>query len=216
MLLNIYNNTVICLSIYDGLFEIKSGKILICSDLQVYHPGVRPLLSCVSLPIQDPNAPNVVLMGCTVMPSIQEPLPQQWPDVLIGLRQFNLSSLHDLEHLTSKRPHLLRDVSTHLYDGLTSPNSAVRLLSLQLVIRLLRFDPGEGSKALPAILACLNGRNSEVIATILERLPELVTSMQEHAKIILNRAFQLGIHSNSSVNANISKSISFLSLQFGY
>lgn len=92
----------------------------------------------------------------------------------------------------------------------------VRTLSLQLLVRLLRFDPGESSKALPAVLACLNSGNAEVVATVLDRLPELVASMQEHAKVILRRAFRLGVWSNSNVASNISKSISFLSLQFGY
>lgn len=151
-----------------------------------------------------------------MVPSVQEPLPQQWPDVLSGLKQLNLSALQDLDHLTAKRPRLLRDVSRYLYNGLESPSSAVRTLSLQLLVRLLRFDPGESSKALPAVLACLNSGNAEVVATVLDRLPELVTSMQEHAKVILRRAFRLGVWSNSNVASNISKSVSFLSLQFGY
>lgn len=81
-------------------------------------------------------------------------------------------------------------------------------------MRLLKQNPHVSGEALPAVLSCLNSKNPDVIANILERLPDIVVSMQEHAQIILTRVFQLD--SNSNVIANsISKSISLLNLQSG-
>lgn len=179
------------------------------------QPSVRPLLSSVSLPMQDQNAPSELLVG-TATPAIVEPLPQQWPTILASIQSADvLPGLQELDHLTSKKPHLLQNVEQHLYNCLDSSNSNIRSLALLLVIRLLRFNPMESSEALPAILKCLSDTNPDVVESILERLPELVASMQEHAKILLNRAFQLGVASNLNANSSIAKTISLLSIQFG-
>lgn len=90
----------------------------------------------------------------------------------------------------------------------------MRSLAALLIVRLLKYNPNMSNEALPAVLSCLNSKNPDVISSILDRLPEIVISMQEHAEFILTRVFQLD--SNSSVIANaISKSIALLNLQSG-
>ncbi|KAF2879696.1 hypothetical protein ILUMI_26472 [Ignelater luminosus] len=191
----------------------QHGQLL--NELQLSQPSVRPLLSSVSLPMQDQNAPNELLVG-TATPPVPEPFPQQWPAILTALQsQDILLGLQELDHLTNKKPQLLQHVAQYLYNSLDSPNSNIRSLALLLVVRLLRFNPKESSEALPSILMCLSNKNPDVVASILEKLPELVASMQEHAKLLLTRAFRLGVQSNLNANSSIAKSIALLSLQYG-
>ncbi|KAF5307904.1 hypothetical protein FQR65_LT06471 [Abscondita terminalis] len=191
----------------------KHGQLL--NELQLSQPSVRPLLSSVSLPVQDQNAPSELLVG-TATPPTPEPLPQQWPALLASLQsQDVLPGLQELDHLTSKKPQLLQHVAQHLYVCLDSSSNNVRSLSLLLVVRLLRYNPKESEEVLPTILMCLNSNNPDVVASILDRLPELVTTMQEHAKVILTRVFQLAVNSNVNAIPSLTKSISLLNLQYG-
>ncbi|KAF5278356.1 hypothetical protein FQA39_LY05845 [Lamprigera yunnana] len=191
----------------------KHGQLL--NELQLSQPGVRPLLSSVSLPVQDQNAPSELLVG-TATPPVPEPLPQQWPALLASLQSEDvLPGLQELDHLTSKKPQLLQHVAQYLYVCLDSSSSTVRSLALLLVVRLLRYNPKESREALPTILMCLNHNNSDVVTSILDRLPDLVTTMQEYAKVILNRVFKLAIKSNVNAVTSITKSIAVLNLQYG-
>lgn len=83
-----------------------------------------------------------------------------------------------------------------------------------LIVRLLKCNPNVSGEALPVVLSCLNSKNPDVIASILERLPDMVVCMQEHAQIILTRVFQLETNSGAVAGA-ISKTIALLNLQAG-
>ena len=156
-----------------------------------------------------------VLVG-TATPPVPEPLPQNWASILTGLQSHDpLPSLQDLDHITGKKPQLLSKVSQHLYNGIGSHNNSTRVLSLNLMLKLLKFDPNVSSEALPSILSNLENRNGEIVENILNRLPEIVVTMQEYALLILKRVFQLGVNSNLNTGPSISKSIALLNLQSG-
>lgn len=149
------------------------------------------------------------------MPPAPDPLPQHWPQLVAALQSpDNLGALQDLDHLTSKKPQLLEGVSQHLFNSLGSPSQSVRSLAALLIVRLLKCNPNVSDEALPAVLSCLNSKNPDVISSILDRLPDIVACMQEHAQVILTRVFQL--ESNLAVIASaISKTIALLNLQVG-
>lgn len=199
----------------------EHGNIL--NDIQFSQPGVKPLLSSVSLPIMvDSNAgaaappPIEVLVG-TTMPPIGERLPSHWTQLVQAIQYTeNLSALQELDHLTNKKPQLLENCSQYLYASISSPNSSIRSLSLILIIRWLKFNPQAASEALPSVLACLDSNNGDIVASILDRLADLITVMQEYSKVILTRVFLLGMKSNTNTTTNITKSIGLLSLQYGY
>ncbi|KAI4461631.1 hypothetical protein MML48_5g00000815 [Holotrichia oblita] len=191
-------------------------SFLFFSDIQISQPSVRPLLSSVSFPTLDQsNSNEQILVGTATAPT-PDPLPQHWPSLIAGLQSNDpLPSLQDLDHISNKKPQLLQSVSQHLYNTLSSLNSSVRTLSLNLVIKLLKHNPKASSEALPSILCCLESRNADIVDSVINRLPELVVTMQEYALVILTRVFQLGINSHISANTGICKSISLLNLQSG-
>lgn len=184
------------------------------SELQIAQPCVRPLLTSVSLPTTDQTGNNELLVG-TATPPVPEPLPQHWPQLVTALQSpDNFIALQDLDHITNKKPQLLENVSQCLFNSLSSPSQAVRSLASMLIVRLLKCNPNISNEALPAVLSCLNSKNPDVISTILDRLPEIVVCMQEHAQIILTRVFQLETNSIAVAGA-ISKTIALLNLQSG-
>ncbi|CAH0555452.1 unnamed protein product [Brassicogethes aeneus] len=192
----------------------EHGGVL--NDIQFNQPRVRPLLSNVSLPITDQGlAPSELLVG-TVTPPEKEQLPQHWPQLINSLQSTeNLNALQELDHLTNKRPQLLEGVSQYLYASITSPNGAIRSLSLTLIVRWLKYNPKSASDALPSVLACLDSNNGDIVSSVLDRLSDLVTVMQEYAKVILTRVFLLGMKSTLNTTTNITKTVNLLSLQYG-
>lgn len=185
------------------------------SDIQFSQPGVRPLLSSVSLPVTEQDAPSDVLVGA-VNPPIPETYPDRWSQYKHSLQTSDsLNALQEIDQVTNKRPQLLESVAQDLYGLLESPNSAVRSTTLLLIIRWLKYNPKAASEALPAVLSCLECENGDVVSSLLERLPDLVPVMQEYAKIILTKVFQLGMKSVLVTTSSITKTIDLLSLQYG-
>lgn len=187
----------------------------IFSDIQFTQPGVRPLLSSVSLPLADQVASGELLIG-TVTPPVPESYPQHWNQLKAALESpDNLSALQDLDHISNKRPQILEDVSQHLYSGISSPYTNIRSLALLLIVRWLKHNPKAASEALPAVLSALDSGNGDVVNSVLDRLADLVAVMQEYAKVILMRVFQLGTKSTLNASSNITKTLNMLSLQYG-
>lgn len=83
------------------------------------------------------------------------------------------------------------------------------------MVRWLKHNPKAASEALPAVLSALDNENGDVVNSILDRLSDLVAVMQEYAKVILMRVFQLGTKSTLNASNNINKSLNLLSLQYG-
>ncbi|KAJ8945121.1 hypothetical protein NQ318_001586 [Aromia moschata] len=191
----------------------EHGGVL--NDIQFSQPGVRPLLSSVSLPTSDLTGPTELLVG-TVTPSVVESYPQHWSQLKSSLQSTdNLAALQELDHLTNKKPQLLESVSQYLYNSISSSNSSVRSLSLLLIVRWLKHNPKAAGEALPSVLACLDSNNGDVVSTVLDKLSDLVAVMQEYAKVILTKVFQLGMKSTLNTTSNITKSVDLLSLQYG-
>ncbi|GJQ80376.1 hypothetical protein Trydic_g12239 [Trypoxylus dichotomus] len=192
----------------------QNGHVL--NDIQISQPSVRPLLSTVSFPATDQSSSTEQILVGTATAPAPDPLPQHWPAIVGSLQSHDpLPALQDLDHMSNKKPQLLQNVSQHLYNALSSLNSLVRNLSLNLVLKLLKHNPNASSEALPSILCCLENRNADVVESIINRLPEIVVTMQEHALVILTRVFQLGVNSHINANTGICKSIALLNLQSG-
>lgn len=189
--------------------------LLFFSDIQFVHPSVRPLLSSVSLPVSDQETPSDILVGA-VNPPVPETYPERWSQLRQTLQTSDcFMALQEIDQLCSKRPQLLESVSQSLYGLLESPSGAVRSLSIIMVIRWLKYNPKAASEALPAVLSCLDSENGDVITSLLDRLSDLVSVMQEYAKIILTKVFQLGMKSVLVSTSSITKTIDSLYLQYG-
>lgn len=184
--------------------------------MQNTQPSVRPLLSSVSLPTHEQSGKSEQILVGAATPPAPDQLPKHWPAILSGLQSVEpLPALQEIDQMSNKKQQYLKHVSQHLYNLISSPSAQVRNLALILLLRYLKFNPNIASEVLPSVLGCLDSRNADIVNSILEKLPEIVTSMQEFAKIILTRTFNLGVNSNANISLNISKCLSLLSLQSG-
>uniref|UniRef100_A0AAR5P8Z6 DUF3677 domain-containing protein n=1 Tax=Dendroctonus ponderosae TaxID=77166 RepID=A0AAR5P8Z6_DENPD len=185
------------------------------NDIQYSQPGIRPLLSSVSLPASYQESTSDVLVG-SVNPPVAEPYPDRWEQLKNALQtQDCLNALQEIDQISNKRPQLLDSVSQNLYGLLESPNNSIRSVVILLMVRWLKYNPKAASEALPAILSCLDSENGDVVSSLLERISDIVPVMQEYAKIILTKVFQLGMKSVLVATSSITKTVDLLYLQYG-
>lgn len=68
---------------------------------------------------------------------------------------------------------------------------------------------------LQAILHCLDSTQPEIAQGALDKVPDLIVGMQEHATCILMRVFDLGIKSRQPVEQCIAKCVININMQKG-
>ncbi|CAH0400660.1 unnamed protein product [Chilo suppressalis] len=95
-----------------------------------------------------------------------------------------------------------------------SPHGPLRSAAHCLLAKLLPCvaDPTPG---LEAILECLDSSQPEVAQSALDKLPELICGMQEHAARLLAQVFQLGVKSRHPVEQCIAKCVATINLHRG-
>ncbi|XP_047536881.1 integrator complex subunit 1 [Vanessa atalanta] len=95
-----------------------------------------------------------------------------------------------------------------------SPHAPLRTATLSLLTKLLPAAP-DTHPGLQAILECLDSDQPEIAQSVLDKLPELVVGMQEHAARILTFVFELGLRSRLPVEQCIAKCVSTINLNRG-
>ncbi|CAH2244876.1 jg23085 [Pararge aegeria aegeria] len=94
------------------------------------------------------------------------------------------------------------------------PHAPLRTAALSLLAKLLPAAP-DLHPGLQAILECLDSSQPEVAQSAVDKLPELVVGMQEHAARILMRVFELGMKSRLPVEPCIAKCVATINLNRG-
>ncbi|XP_077300156.1 integrator complex subunit 1 isoform X2 [Arctopsyche grandis] len=73
----------------------------------------------------------------------------------------------------------------------------------------------DSNTGLAALMRCLDASNPEIAIAALEKLPELVVCMQEHASQILAKVFELGMRSKINTESYITKCVTTLNAYRG-
>ncbi|XP_063539018.1 integrator complex subunit 1 [Cydia strobilella] len=94
------------------------------------------------------------------------------------------------------------------------PGSMTRTAALGLLTKLLPAVP-DPTPGLDAIMECLDSSLPEVAQSVIDKLPELVVGMQEHAARILLKVFELGVRSRLPVETSLARSVAAINLQRG-
>ncbi|KAJ8714275.1 hypothetical protein PYW08_007895 [Mythimna loreyi] len=105
---------------------------------------------------------------------------------------------------------VLRGAAPHA----ASPHAPLRQTALSLLAKLLPAVT-DTTPGLQAILECLDSHQPEVTQSLLDKLPELVVGMQEHAAKVLMRVFDLGLKSRHPVEPCIAKCVTTINLHRG-
>lgn len=95
------------------------------------------------------------------------------------LSEVNIA-LQDVEGASYRMPGMLRNFVEPIGSLLLSPSNSIRNLSHTLLARYWKHDPSAaaGGAALRIISKCLDSNQPEVVATALDRLPDVVLSVQ--------------------------------------
>ncbi|CAD0204094.1 unnamed protein product [Chrysodeixis includens] len=105
---------------------------------------------------------------------------------------------------------VLRGVAPHA----AAAHAPLRHTALALLAKLLPAV-ADTTPGLQAVLECLDSGQPEVTQSLLDKLPELVVGMQEHAATILMRVFDLGMKSRHPVEPCIAKCVTTINLHRG-
>ncbi|XP_067009610.2 integrator complex subunit 1 [Anabrus simplex] len=194
----------------------------VLSDLQLCHPNLAPLrslLAGISIPKSDEEG-GEVLVAVAAPPPPVDPSPNLVP-MLAALSKPQgddvYATLQDLDHLSSRKPSVLEMFVDSLAKLMLSPTHNIRVLAHMLLVRYLRHKPTPSatSAGLAAYERCLESDQPDVLQMALDRLPEIVLCMQEHALPLLQKVFRLGMYSIINTVPHISKTIALLNVQSG-
>lgn len=124
-----------------------------------------------------------------------------------------LEVLSDVDEMSRRRPEILGFFSTSLQRLMSSAEESCRSLAFSLALRSIQNNPGIAADFLPTFMYCLGSRDFEVAQTALRNLPEYTLLCQEHAAVLLHRAFLVGMYGQMDTSAQISEALRILHLE---
>ncbi|XP_006889666.1 PREDICTED: integrator complex subunit 1 [Elephantulus edwardii] len=124
-----------------------------------------------------------------------------------------LEVLSDLEEVSWRRPEVLGFFSTNLQRLMSSAEEPCRNLAFSLALRSIQNNPSIAADFLPTFMYCLGSRDLEVVQTALRNLPEYTLLCQEHAVVLLHRAFLVGMYGQVDTSTQISEALRALHME---
>lgn len=193
-------------------------------ELQLQNPGLaslRTLMSGIPVPRdgEDEDGEEVLVAVVPPPPPSEPMIPQHWASVLATLNKLHgedvFVALQEIEHLSSRKPSVLELVIDNISELILSPQGNIRALAHTLLARALKHRPASNQNILAAFHRCLESPRADVLMSALDRLPDIVVCMQEHALPLMQKVFELGVNSNVNTIPHINKSIALLNIQQG-
>ncbi|XP_048349441.1 integrator complex subunit 1 isoform X2 [Sphaerodactylus townsendi] len=124
-----------------------------------------------------------------------------------------LEVLTDIDEMSRRRPEILCFFSSHLQRLMSSPEEICRNLAFCLALRSIQNNPSVAADFLPTFMYCLGSRDFEVVQTALRNLPEYTLLCQEHAAVLLHRAFLVGMYGQIDTSSQISEALKILHME---
>ncbi|KAM9210267.1 integrator complex subunit 1 isoform 4-T5 [Dugong dugon] len=124
-----------------------------------------------------------------------------------------LEVLSDIDEMSQRRPEILGFFSTNLQRLMSSAEESCRNLAFSLALRAMQNNPSIAADFLPTFMYCLGSRDFEVVQTALKNLPEYTLLCQEHAAVLLHRAFLVGMYGQMDTSAQISEALRILHME---
>uniref|UniRef100_H2PLA8 Integrator complex subunit 1 n=1 Tax=Pongo abelii TaxID=9601 RepID=H2PLA8_PONAB len=126
-----------------------------------------------------------------------------------------LEVLSDIDEMSRRRPEILSFFSTNLQRLMSSAEECCRNLAFSLALRSIQNSPSIAADFLPTFMYCLGSQDFEVVQTALRNLPEYTLLCQEHAAVLLHRAFLVGMYGQMDPSAQISEALRILHMEAG-
>ncbi|XP_020830897.1 integrator complex subunit 1 isoform X2 [Phascolarctos cinereus] len=124
-----------------------------------------------------------------------------------------LEVLSDIDEMSRRRPEILSFFSTNLQRLMSASEESCRNLAFNLALRSIQNNPSIAADFLPTYMHCLGSRDFEVMQTALKNLPEYTLLCQEHAAVLLHRAFLVGMYGQIDTSPQISEALRILHME---
>ncbi|XP_063270296.1 integrator complex subunit 1 isoform X1 [Prinia subflava] len=124
-----------------------------------------------------------------------------------------LEVLTDIDEMSRRRPEILAFFATNLQKLMSSAEDSCRNLAFSLALRSIQNNPSIAADFLPTYMYCLGSRDFEVVQTALRNLPEYTLLCQEHAAVLLHRAFLVGMYGQIDTSSQISEALKILHME---
>ncbi|XP_064449505.1 integrator complex subunit 1 isoform X4 [Mirounga angustirostris] len=141
------------------------------------------------------------------------PGPCGAPALPLPGRRDVLEVLSDIDEMSRRRPEILGFFSTSLQRLMSSAEEPCRNLAFGLALRSIQNNPSFAADFLPTFMCCLGSRDFEVVQTALRNLPEYTLLCQEHAAVLLHRAFLVGMYGQMDTSVQISEALRILHME---
>uniref|UniRef100_A0A8C4SG15 Integrator complex subunit 1 n=1 Tax=Erpetoichthys calabaricus TaxID=27687 RepID=A0A8C4SG15_ERPCA len=96
---------------------------------------------------------------------------------------------------------------------MASPEELCRNMAFSLALRCIQNSPCMAADFLPTFMYCMGSTNFDVVQTALRHLPDYTLLCQEHASILLHKAFLVGIYGQIDTSGMISEAMKVLHME---
>uniref|UniRef100_A0A671SM89 Integrator complex subunit 1-like n=1 Tax=Sinocyclocheilus anshuiensis TaxID=1608454 RepID=A0A671SM89_9TELE len=121
--------------------------------------------------------------------------------------------LTEVDEKSKRNPEIIQYFVNDLQRLMSSPEEVFRNMAFSLALRCIQNIPSMAAEFLPTFMYCLGSGNFDVVQTALRNLPEYVLLCQEHADILLYKAFLVGIYGQSDTSSMITESMKVLRVE---
>ncbi|XP_067859035.1 integrator complex subunit 1 isoform X2 [Heptranchias perlo] len=124
-----------------------------------------------------------------------------------------LEVLNDIDEMSKRRVEVLSFFANDLQRLMSSPEELSRNAAFALALRSIQNNPRIATDFLPTFMYCLGCGNYDVVQTALKNLPEYTLLCQEHAGVLLHKAFLVGMYSQLDTSPQIAEAMKVLHME---
>ncbi|KAK9534706.1 hypothetical protein VZT92_007136 [Zoarces viviparus] len=124
-----------------------------------------------------------------------------------------LEVLTEVDDKSRRSPEIIQYFINDLQRLMMSSEELCRNMAFSLALRCIQNNPRQATDFLPTFMYCMGSGNFDVVHTALRNLPEYVLLCQEHADILLHKAFLVGIYGQIDTSSMIAESMKVLHME---
>ncbi|XP_023269633.1 integrator complex subunit 1 isoform X1 [Seriola lalandi dorsalis] len=207
----------------------KHSDILQC--LSAENPDLvqlKSLLAGLTLPVKSSSAEvtteerdDDLSTGSLPLVNISASVSLSAADMTMYLKKMSrgeavedvLEVLTEVDDKSRRSPEIIQYFINDLQRLMVSSEELCRNMAFSLALRCMQNNPCLATDFLPTFMYCMGSGNFDVVQTALRNLPEYVLLCQEHADILLHKAFLVGIYGQIDTSSMISESMKVLHME---
>uniref|UniRef100_A0A671TY99 Integrator complex subunit 1 n=1 Tax=Sparus aurata TaxID=8175 RepID=A0A671TY99_SPAAU len=189
---------------------------------------LKSLLAGLTLPVKSSSADvdaderdDDVATGSLPLVNISASVSLSAADMTMYLKKMSrgeavedvLEVLTEVDDKSRRSPEIIQYFINDLQRLMTSSEELCRNMAFSLALRCIQNNPCLATDFLPTFMYCMGSGNFDVVQTALRNLPEYVLLCQEHADILLHKAFLVGIYGQIDTSSMIAESMKVLHME---